>query len=149
MKSKKTRFVLLFVLAVFIAVYCYSETKKESKTVYFMKPGVNDLVVVETHENNDEPEKIYYNNTDYTPYLEEFFNLKPLAFVSPKVLMFSENEVIFKDGYWNCHDCIAVIPGYTELTRIEAVDISYDAESNSLICSNAIMQSKKIGAKKK
>lgn len=149
MKSKKTRFVLLFVLAAFMAVNCYSETKKENGTIYFMKPGENNLVVVETKENIDVLEKIYYNHTDYTPYLEEFFNLKPLAFVSPKLLMFSEHEVIFKDGYWKCHDCIVIIPGYRELTRIEAADISYDAELNSLICSNAIMRSKKIGKEKK
>ena len=146
MKNYKTRFVLLFALIAFVSVHCSIKDKKVE--TYFLEPVKNQLRVVIGDENKNNP-KIYYNSKDYTSYVKEFLDLKPMAFVLDHFLVLSENEMRFKDSDWECDECIIIYFKETELAVIEAAGVSYSSETNSLICSNAIMKVKKLDKEKK
>ena len=146
MKNYKTRFVLLFVLIAFVSVHCSIKDKKVE--TYFLEPVKNQLRVVIGGENKNNP-KIYYNGKDYTSYVKEFLDLKPMAFVLDHFLVLSENEMRFQDSDWVCDECIVIYFKETELAVIEATGVSYSSETNSLICSNAIMKVKKLDKEKK
>ena len=147
MKTLKTRVVLLFVLTAFISINCSVRAKKINGTAYFMKPSKGQLRIVIGGENKNEPEKFYYKGKDYSSYIKEFLELKPAAFVSDRILILSEEGVIFQDGEWKCNEGIIIYPRETELLIIEATDISY-SEKKFLKCSNAIMKIKKVGKEK-
>ena len=154
----KFKLILILFFLVIFAVNCSSKTgsvtalKKADGISYHVVAGKKSLSVVIGGKNGG-PEKIpkvYYNKKDYTIYVKEFLESKPTVFVSKRIMIFSEEkEIKLSDGGWRFGSGIIFIPGDKEVSFIESSGILYYPETNVLMCSNAIKESKKIDPEKK
>jgi hypothetical protein len=137
-KIKFTLILLIFLLFMAMllseAVSPSGDKEKTKITAYYMYPGENKLVIKESPEKSTGKEnvKIYFNDKDYTRFVEKLTASQPLCFASSHLLIFGKNRVTLKNKQWQCDAGILFIPGEKEISIIDASGISFDEDEHIL-----------------
>ncbi|MCX6584314.1 MAG: hypothetical protein NT166_29415 [Candidatus Aminicenantes bacterium] len=127
-------FGILVVLLLTGVITPPANKEKANLTIYKMYPGQNRLVVDDStgKSTGKENVKIYFNDKDYTGFVEKLTTSQPLCFASSHLLIFGKNRVTLKNKQWQCDAGILFLPGEKEISIIDASGISFDEDAQIL-----------------
>ena len=141
----------LCLVAILQLLSCKGGAKEEAVSyIYYMDSQKGELRIVEKKAaEGEEPNKIFFDNKDYTPFARELFSRHTMIFACNDLLIFGEGKAVINDDKVNCLEGVIFIPREQKIYILKAKDIVFQEAKKTIICSHAVLEEIPMNGEKK
>ncbi|MCI0471934.1 MAG: hypothetical protein L0Y73_09760 [Candidatus Aminicenantes bacterium] len=145
--------VLLVSALCLVAISLLISCKQGSDTmsyIYYMDSQKGELRIVEKKAaEGEEPNKIFFDNKDYTPYARELFSRHTMIFACNDLLIFGQGKAVIKGDEVTCPEGVIFIPQARKIYILTAKDIVFNEVKKTINCSHAVLEEIPMNGEKK